>query len=514
MKKLLNAIVGFLLITNMVNAQNKMGNIWVVGGRLALTAEFNGIARPTIQIKYDSLGAGFPYYFGSSGSNISDSASGKLLFMSNAMKIWDSTGAVMQNGDSMQPLNAYTHNNPALLGQTQGSLILPKGTNGQYYVFVPTVSDTTYNTYWTGASGLPKAPFDILYVNVVDMQANGGLGSVIVKNKKLLHDTELIKVGMQACKHANGRDWWLVKQGGYGKNELIKYLVTKDSIYGPYTQTFPEPALEYFDLNGQIAFSPDGKKFASAISKNRQFFLADFDRCSGEFSNPKVKYVPLDSTTIPNPLPQYIIDSGMNGVCFSPNGNYLYISRRYNIYQYEYGLSDSSLAWVRVQHGPDTTYNKFQYYGHLYRGPDGRIYIGNEGGTAKQFSVLDYPNSKGLACGFCRKCFRLDTSAYFGITSPPNMPDYTLGADMSKVCWPLSTQQYEVGSEQVVVWPNPSNYKIKVESIKYKDAIKYLYNSIGQLMLSTKENEIDVSHLANGVYYLKCGIYTRKVVVE
>jgi hypothetical protein len=94
------------------------------------------------------------------------------------------------------------------------------------------------------------------------------------------------------------------------------------------------------------------------------------------------------------------------------------------------------------------------------------------------------------------------------------MPDYTLGADMSKVCWPLSSQQYELGNEQVVVWPNPSNYKIKVESIKYKDAIKYLYNSLGQLMLSTKENEIDVSHLANGVYYLKCGIYTRKVVVE
>jgi hypothetical protein len=350
------------------------------------------------------------------------------------------------------------------------------------------------------------------------MQANGGLGSVIVKNKVLLKDAELMKVGMQACRHANGRDWWLVKQGGYYKNELIKYLVTKDSIYGPYTQTFPEPALEYFDLNGQIAFSPDGKKFASAISKNRQFFLADFDRCSGEFSNPQVKYVPLDSTTIPNPLPQYIIDSGMNGVCFSPNGNYLYITRRYNIYQYEYGQSDSSLAWVRVQHGPDTTYNKFQYYGHMYRGPDGRIYIGNEGGTAKQFSVLDYPNSKGLACGFCRKCFRLDTSAYFGITAPPNMPDYTLGADMSKVCWPLSSQQYEVGSEHVVVWPNPTSGKLyikyEIASQSLANTKKELYNSIGQMVLSTKENEIDVSHLANGVYYLKCGIYTRKVVVE
>jgi hypothetical protein len=484
--------------------------------------QFDGSSnKPQVGQLYNSNSPAFPYIYSVGHSNICDSASGKLLFTCNGMIIYDTTGNIMQNGDSLQPLKVYTHNAYPNAVITQGSLILPKGMNGQYYVFVPTVSDTTYNTYWTGASGLPKAPFDMLYVNVVDMQANGGLGSVIVKNKKLLHDIEMMKVGMQACRHANGRDWWLVKQGGYYKNELIKYLVTKDSIYGPYTQNFAEPALEYFDLNGQIAFSPDGKKFASAISKNRQFFLADFDRCSGEFSNPQVKYVPLDSTTIPNPLPQYIIDSGMNGVCFSPNGNYLYISRRFNIYQYEYGESDSSLAWVRVQHGPDTTYNKFQAYGHLYRGPDNRIYIGNEGGTAKQFSVLDYPNSKGLACGFCRKCFRIDTAGG-GLNAPPNMPDYTLGADMSKVCWPLSSQQYEVGSEQVVVWPNPSSTRIDVryEIRDKRKASLEIYNTIGQRVYSsqishlTSHVSIDVSNLSTGIYYLRVENQVVKVVVE
>jgi hypothetical protein len=94
------------------------------------------------------------------------------------------------------------------------------------------------------------------------------------------------------------------------------------------------------------------------------------------------------------------------------------------------------------------------------------------------------------------------------------MPDYTLGADMSKLCWPLSSQQYEVGSEHVVMWPNPSNYKIKVESIKYKDATKYLYNSIGQMVMSTKENVIDVSNIPKGVYYLRVENQVVKVVVE
>ena len=514
MKKIVLSIL-FLLANLTALTQNKMGNVWITGGRLTLGAEFNGASRPDIQIIFDSLGAGFPYYFASAGSNICDSAFGRLLLFSNGMKIWDSTGAIMQNGDNLMPNNAYTHNNPALLGQTQGSLILPSSQANKFYVFIPTVSDSTYNKFWTGASGLPKAPFDMLNVNVVDMNANGGLGSVTTKNKKLLSDKEIIKPGMQACRHANGRDWWLVKQGGYFKNELIKYLVTADSIYGPFTQTFPEPAFEYFDLTGQLAFSKDGKKFASVISKNRQLFMADFDRCSGMFSNPMVKYIPIDSSTIANPLPQYLMDSISYGVCFSPNGNYLYLTKRWNIYQYEYNLTDSSQAWVRIQHGPDTTYNAFEYYGHLYRGPDERIYIGKGGGSFKQMSVIDYPNNKGLACGFCRKCFRLDTSAFFAVTAPPNMPDYNLGADMSKPCWPLSTEEItHKENNDLLVYPNPSSGKIKIESTKYAASLKQLYNSVGQLILQTRENEIDASGLSQGVYYLKCSNNTSKQVVK
>lgn len=55
------------------------------------------------------------------------------------------------------------------------------------------------------------------------------------------------------------------------------------------------------------------------------------------------------------------------------------------------------------------------------------------------------------------------------------------------------------------------------------DISKELYNSIGQLVLSIPptpspskggEVEIDVSHLSKGMYYLKVGNQTKKVVVE
>ncbi|QLH45486.1 MAG: hypothetical protein HWD58_07675 [Bacteroidota bacterium] len=58
----------------------------------------------------------------------------------------------------------------------------------------------------------------------------------------------------------------------------------------------------------------------------------------------------------------------------------MYVSKRYNVYQYEWNEPDSSLAWYRIQHGPDTTYLHFAYYNSLHNGPDGRIYIGNWGG--------------------------------------------------------------------------------------------------------------------------------------
>jgi hypothetical protein len=93
------------------------------------------------------------------------------------------------------------------------------------------------------------------------------------------------------------------------------------------------------------------------------------------------------------------------------------------------------------------------------------------------------------------------------------MPDYNLGA---KTCWPLSLSESEAQSAEWVVYPNPTSGKLY---IRYRTAwrvavLKQLYNSIGQLMLQTKENELDVSHLPKGVYYLHCVNAVRKVVVD
>ena len=479
---------------------------------MGLEAKFNGTQKPTLTIKYNNSTPNYPHYFTHSTSCISDSATGNLLFSCNGMIMYDSTGAKMQNGDNLVPNNQYTMNAFPSGSTTQASLILPKGSNGEYYVFVPYVTDTTFTKYWSNSNSI-KAPFDMLSYNVVDMNQNNGLGSIVQKNKILISETEMPKTMMQACKHSNGRDWWLLKAVGYDTNIIYRFLVTKDTIYGPYIQSFSMQKYGFSDLRGQMAFSQDGKKVAALQGSERKLFLADFDRCTGLLSNPKTFTIPIDSTTNPTYDNQNSFDSISAGICFSPNNNFLYISKWWNIYQFEYTQPDSSLAWINIKHGADTTFAKFQYYGQLQNGVDGRIYIGYFGGTAKQLSVIDNPNLKGSACGFCRKCFRLDNAAAFGITAPPNMPNYELGSDGNVNCAPVSNEELIMKNEEFEVYPNPSSTKIVVRC-RMSDVRKELYNSIGQLVLSTKENEIDVHNLSRGIYYLKVGNVSRKVVVE
>ena len=96
------------------------------------------------------------------------------------------------------------------------------------------------------------------------------------------------------------------------------------------------------------------------------------------------------------------------------------------------------------------------------------------------------------------------------------MPNYGLGKDTTKICWPLQNENEYEEENEWVVYPNPTSGKLY---IRYHTAwrvavLKHLYNSVGQLMIQTKEDELDVSHLPKGVYYLHCGNTVRKVVVE
>jgi hypothetical protein len=495
-------------ISLVLYSQNKSGYTWIVGNN-ASYAKFDGSTNlPQIGSVYYMTMPNYPYIFGGGHSNICDSSTGKIILICNGMVVYDTLGNIIDHGDSLVPNKIYTLNAYPSSDIPQSSIILPKDNINEYYIFISTVSDSMYNATWGVAS---QAPFDLLVYNVVDMNANGGMGKVIIKNKKLLSGIEMNKCMMQACRHSNGVDWWLLKQGAYNTNEIIRFLVTKDSIYGPYTQNFALPKYGYYDLTGQMAFSKDGKKFAAVQGKSNTLFLADFNRCTGELSNEKVIRIPIDSTSYGYMDSLGARDSISGGVCFSPNGSFIYISKWWNLYQYEINEPDSALAWYNIKRGTDTTWNAFEFYLSLQLGADNKIYIGKWGGSLRQFSVIDSPDVKGSGCNFCRKCFRVD-SALGGLTTPPNMPDYTLGADTSKPCWPLQNQNVKEKVNEWVVYPNPTCNKLIIQQAQGKQ--KIMYNAIGQVLFTTLNDEIDVSHFPKGLYFISCAHKTKKVLVD
>ena len=486
-------------------SQDKRGNVWIMSGS-GMLATFTDTSKPILSQLFPNMQKAFH----KASSTICDSATGKLILLCNGATLMDTLGNIIENGDSLIPPNQYTMNTPADGNTTQCSLILPKGSSGLYYVFITAVTDSMFDKWF-----LPNAtatPADLLQYNVVDMNANGGLGKVIQKNIPLITNNKLARVGMMACRHANGYDWWLLKQG-LDTNVIFTFLVTRDTVEFKFKQVFSFPKFDLMEAFGQSCFSSDGSKYAFATGgansgKGAQLGIADFDRCTGLLSNMKSVNVPIDSTNYwyTDSIGQK--DSVTRGLSFSPNDSFLYVAKGWNIYQYEYNNPDSIQAWYLV-HRYDTI-AEYSLFGQLQKGIDGRIYIGKYGGSKKFNNVINKPNIKGAGCDFCQFC--LDFSAFTGAsTSPPNMPDFNLGPLLP--CWPLGSS--EIGDkrlETLEVYPNPSSTYIDVnyEFRDKRNSTIEMYNAIGQQVYSSQLSylrshiSIDVRHLAKGVYYLRC----------
>jgi hypothetical protein len=345
------------------------------------------------------------------------------------------------------------------------------------------------------------------------MNANAGLGKVTQRMIPLMQNARFRKTQMMACRHGNGKDWWLLKQEGDSAN-VHTFLFTQDSVYDKGVQVFNEPIWGAWDIRGQSTFNSSGTMYATTShgSSTGLIFIADFDRCNGILTNPHTIQMPFGSMHDPSDTTKK--ERLSVGLCFSPNNELLYVISYTNVYQYD--LTDST--WFHVA-GIDTVYSAAQGYETAYMGPDGKIYIGNFGGTSKQMSRIDNPDIKGAGCNFCPRCLRLDSlgsTAYVG--TPPCMPNYGLGADP---CWPVSIGQLdnEVMS-QLVTYPNPASDEIMVESESFRNN-KYelsILNLFGQKVLEQKGKSfndklsIDISDLPKGVYVLRVNEFVRRVV--
>jgi hypothetical protein len=430
-------------------------------------------------------------------ANITDQ-NGNLLFYTNGVVVLDGNHDTMPNGRELNPCQCTTDNAFFGLSSYQADIIIPfPNDSNKYYLFHQSLE--YYNIYASSQ----------IYYSVIDMTLNNGMGDVTQKNISFYQDT--LAGGMNtACKHANGRDWWLVVPKGFSNVYKI-FLISPLGVQFYSTQTIGQRN----DI-GQGAFSPDGNHWGYYDYMDGMDIL-DFDRCTGTFSNWRHELV-NDSLW------------GL-GFCFSPDSKLAYAACAH--YLYQYNLDSINLAsGMQIAAEWDSTYNPVQPmetgFEFMQIGPDNKIYMTTTWAT-KRMHYFNYPDSIGLTCDVQQHAIILSTYNAYTI---PNFPNYFLGPVIGSVCDSLGlgiTESIYNKNLKLNIRPNPAteSFYLNYELPSGKDATMLIYDATGRkintqpLYSVNKSLQVHCNTWAPGVYLVKVKMnkdafaaYTKVVVTK
>jgi type IX secretion system substrate protein len=421
-------------------------------------------------------------------ASISDN-DGNLLFYSNGCYVKDANHQIMPNGEHLNPGLIYDDNCPDGGYTAQGGIIilpLPDGSN-KYYLF-----HQAYEVF----NESPFVRINRLYFSTVDIQLNNGMGDVVQKNKQIL--SSQLHTGLQAVKHSNELDWWIITFSHTG-NTYYKTLLSSNGEVTVDSQNIGNSLLS--NGIGQMSFSPDGTKFAHFDFIN-QLSVFDFDRSTGLLSN--YKHMEIDTPV----LEPY-------GLAFSPSSRYLYLNTLERLYQLDMEAPDIFASKILVGEWDGFVYEFFNllfpvYFERMQLGPDCKIYM-TPHAPVPYLHVINNPDEPGLACDFVQRGIELPCSANYSI---PNFPNYRLGTGYpvcdSNIVYVSSTYVPPPSRDGMKIYPNPATNHLLVELGKGLDEDGWIImtNTLGVQVLSERVSEgteaipLDTAHLPAGTYFL------------
>jgi hypothetical protein len=491
------AIIGCVLQILCTNVYSqKEDNVWILGGMdsaLYSGEKFsfnNNLLSRTP--RFDSL------YLEYTNSSICDNQ-GNLQFYTNGVYTYNKDYKPMQNG----LLDIRGCFGSGVFGFCQvGQLVLTlpyPNHPSQYFMIYGNIVTLSQNN-------IPQGGINPLMYSLVDMTRDSNRGAIVQKNALINNDT-FSTSSITACRHANGRDWWLILNR-YSSNRYLRFLVSPAGISFVGEQTVGTKA---YNLYNATVFSPDGTKFARIANIPYLNFsnfvdIYNFDRCSGLLSNHLQFNVP-DTCYL-------------GGIAFSPNSRYLYLSLYSDLFQYDMQAANVPTSQVRVATS-DGFRDIFNLdFDNMMLAPDGRIYI--TAGPSRYLHTIESPNNAGVACNVRQHAIHL-LSADKGV---PNYPNFRLGAVHGSSCDTI-TANSEVNNlmQHIKVFPNPMVNQLSIDltmndyNHQGKVAI-VLYDVLGHNLLRQTVSDyssvvrMDVSGLVAGVYLVGLEIGGRIVGVE
>ncbi len=425
-------LISFFLLFSSLAFSQGMNSHWLIG--------YNANPNDKGRIVFDSSSYLFtienrPMQFWGTQATIADN-NGNFLMSSNGVWIANALNDTMMNGSGLNPSWDVT-------AHPNGLLIF----NGNVFLPFPGDSDKYLLVHEAKLGQFSIDPSRVYY-SVIDITLDGGLGAVVQKNDTILEDT--LSWGLAACKHANGRDWWVVAV--HDGNPLVnKMLFTPDGLNSITTQQL-NYTFNTWGNASQILFSQKGDKFMynSGINQTQSGYvlIADFDRCNGSFFNEQI--IPISSTN-------YVW-----GLVFSPSGEYAYASTSQRIFQ----INTTTLAVDTI-----ATYDGFvsgfppnccaTTFFNMYLAANGKIYI-TSGSSVQHIHEMNYPDSAGTACDLQQHNINL---GIWNFRSVPNHPNYYLGPVAGSVCdslTGLTPGPSPTGEGRFEILPNPNNGSFEI----------------------------------------------------
>lgn len=465
--KILIGITLFLLLSPFYSKGQQYDNNWIAGmheypglaGYNNAIIRFNG---DTAQIIETDLHINFESTLGVMSDSI-----GKLLFFTNGCYIATASGDTMPGGETINPgeIHDWVCGSVGYICP-RGALALPMPAHKNQYVLLH-----------MGARYDPvrKIRYGPFYYSSVDMSLGNGNG-IVTNANSILADGDFEP--FTAVRHGNGRDWWVIVPE-FGTNHYTVFLLNPDGLQGPFIQTIG-PDMDCRRI-GSCTFSQQGTKFARV--QNCLAVTLDFDRCTGQFSNPV-------SLTRP------AITVGGGGLAFSPDGNRLLTCSDLQIFEADLTQSvpqfDTAFIWD-YQWGVSLQ--------HMQYAPNGTIWL-NHVHRTPYFSTITQPDLPGVAMKFKSKGIALPV---YTVRTLPNFPNFRLYDWPDSPCDTLginapvsSVNQTTVGQITVKTYPNPISDYWVIEDKTSGNAPRILYifditgNQIYRKVLLEGEQRVSV----------------------
>lgn len=300
-------------------------------------------------------------------ASIADRNTGALLFYTDGLTVWNRNNQVMLNGTGLLGGSIL------LQSSTSAAVIAPRpGSATQFYIVTIDEQDSNNG----------------LRYSLVDMTLDGGLGGIVAGQKNVVLDASLRSEKLQTVPNNLNNGLWIVTKDNPGNGfYAFELLATGFS-------TIPVVSIvggQHGNGAGHMRFNRQMTKIAMGNFFDRTIEMFDFNRATGQFTNPLIWNGRAVST-----FPY--------GIEFSPDGSKLYVSNLNDVIQYD--LSSGIPATISASATVLSTLDGAS----MQLGPDHKIYINS--GTIDR---INCPDELGTAANYQANLFPTQGVGGYGL---------------------------------------------------------------------------------------------------